>query len=55
MPPNAPQPRKPHGQKVGAQLPSPAKASEAAINRAVLVLKQALEKQRVNGHAHYSS
>ena len=55
MPPKASQPRKPHGQKVGAQLPSPAKASEAAINRAVLVLKQALEKQRVNGHAHYSS
>jgi hypothetical protein len=52
-PPLAPQPRKPHAQKLNAQPPSPSKASEAAINRAVVVLKQALEAQRVrmNGHA----
>jgi hypothetical protein len=51
MPPLGPSPRKPHAQKLNAQPPSPSKASEAAINRAVVVLRRALEARRVNGHA----
>jgi hypothetical protein len=50
-PSQGPMPRKPHAQKLNAQPPSPSKASEAAINRAVVALKKALESRRVNGHA----
>lgn len=50
-PPMKPQPRKPHAQKLNAQPPSPSKASEAQIAKAVIVLKQALERQGLNGHA----
>jgi len=45
-PPKTPQPRNPRAQKVGAGLPSVAKASEAQLARAVSVLKRALEAQK---------